>query len=409
MPDKSASPTPRHVVLLPGDGIGPEIMAAVRPVIEYLFPHWVLNDAAVGWSEWTAHGNPVPDATWAALNDADAAILVAITSKPAAQADAELAPELRDRGYEYKSPVLQLRQRLDLFANIRPSAANPLSERASLTHKPDFCIIRENTEGLYTHDYTVTEQHNPEVWQVIGEDPTVSQSVRADDTDETSVPGKSGGEVAVALRVTTTFGWKRLARTAAKVAIARHALNPDRANGLQVTVADKPNVLRESGRVIAAAVAEVAEEYPQVTFVPANADVVAMQLVTDPQRFDVIIAENLIGDILSDLAAGITGGLGLAASASIGPSFALFEPVHGSAPDIAGQGIANPAATLLSVAMCAEHFGEAERAEMLRKAVYTTIEERPTADLGGTATTVEFVNAVSQQLEQSAADWKTAY
>lgn len=398
MSTESAQPTPRHIVLLPGDGIGPEIMAAVRPVLQRFFPHWSLVDAAIGWEQWTSFGNPVPDATWDALSNADAAILVAITSKPAAQANAELAPELQGKGYVYKSPVLQLRQRLDLFANIRPTAPGPSSPgAASPKQAPDFCIIRENTEGLYSHDFTVTAEQNPEMWQVIGGDSTVARSVQSNESGD-AASGEPGGEVAVALRVTTTFGWKRLTRAAAEMAITRHKSNPNRPTTLHVTVADKPNVLRESGRVVAEAVADVAKEYPEVTFAPANADVVAMQLVTAPQRFDVIIAENLIGDILSDLAAGLIGGLGLAASASVGPNFAVFEPVHGSAPDIAGQGIANPAATLLSAAMCAEHFGESKRAQALRQAVYTAIQETPTPDLGGTASTVELVDTVNAHL-----------
>lgn len=169
-----------------------------------------------------------------------------------------------------------------------------------------------------------------------------------------------------------------------------------------VTVADKPNILRHSARVIRGAVEQVAEEYPQVAFDFSNADAVAMQLVTDPARFDVIIAENLIGDILSDIGAGLIGGLGLAASANVGDNFAVFEPVHGSAPDIAGRGVANPAAFLLSAAMCAEHLGhptsELAPAAKLRQAVYAATRTAPTLDLGGTATTSDFVAAVRAEL-----------
>ena len=136
---------PRRITLLPGDGIGPEITDACRGLIADVFPHWELTEAQIGWSQWCAHGNPVPQETWETLGRSDAALLAAITSKPAREAEEELAPHLRDTGLTYRSPVLQLRQRLDLFANIRPVT---LPGAAA-----DFTIVRENTEGLYSHDY----------------------------------------------------------------------------------------------------------------------------------------------------------------------------------------------------------------------------------------------------------------
>ncbi|OFO26345.1 3-isopropylmalate dehydrogenase [Corynebacterium sp. HMSC064E07] len=379
---------PRRITLLPGDGIGPEITDACRGLIADVFPHWELTEAQIGWSQWCAHGNPVPQETWETLGRSDAALLAAITSKPAREAEEELAPHLRDTGLTYRSPVLQLRQRLDLFANIRPVT---LPGAAA-----DFTIVRENTEGLYSHDYllppydTPTDSPHHHLWAEVAEDSTVARAV------------DKRGDVAISLRVTTSFAWHRLARQAAKLALARQAANPDSEATPTVTVADKPNILRDSARVIRGAVEEVAEEYPQVAFDFANADAVAMQLVTDPARFDVIIAENLIGDILSDIGAGLIGGLGLAASANVGDDFAVFEPVHGSAPDIAGRGIANPAAFLLSAAMCAEHLGhptsELAPAAKLREAVYAVTRTAPTPDLGGTATTSEFVAAVRAEL-----------
>ena len=354
-----------RIVLLPGDGIGPEIVDAARPLLGRIFPSWEFTEAEIGWGCWCRDGDPVPAATWAALESADAALLAAITSKPARAAEAELAPELRGTGLRYRSPVLQLRQRLDLFANVRP-----IDDLLSDDPAFGFTVVRENTEGLYSHDLNMGDGPAG-LWDVVKRDATVRRSVPA--------------ETAVALRVTTRFGWLRLLRTAAGL-------------GRRVLVADKPNILRESGAIIESTVAEVAAEFPDVEFTVANADAIAMELVNDPGKFDVIAAENLLGDILSDLGAGLMGGLGLPASANVGAKFAVFEPVHGSAPDIAGRGVANPAAFLLAAAMCGEHLGLSDGAARLRSAVRTALRESPTRDLGGTATTAEFAAAVAEAL-----------
>ena len=474
----AATPDRHSIVLLPGDGIGPEIVDACRPVLAATFPTWDFTDAAIGWECWCADGDPVPAATWRALEDADAALMAAITSKPAREAEAELAGHLRGTGLTYRSPVLQLRRRLDLFANVRPmedllagstasslhdAPATPPSARTSSHSPPNtasrtaprfgFTVVRENTEGLYSHDFSMrgagvhaadahaagahtADAHTADapdggapgeratgahaksaalagMWDVVKHDPTVARSTPAD--------------TAIALRVTTGFAWRRLLRTAA--ALTGHAADPALR---RVTVADKPNILRESGAVIRDAVDEVAAEFPGVEFEIANADAVAMRMITAPRSFDVIAAENLLGDMLSDMGAGLMGGLGLPSSGNIGADHAVFEPVHGSAPDIAGRGIANPAAFLLSAAMCAEHLADKveasqaspaaecgagseagskseaateatanpdgdlrERADRLRSAVIATLRDNPTPDLGGTNTTAGFADAVA--------------
>ncbi|MFD5869061.1 isocitrate/isopropylmalate family dehydrogenase [Corynebacterium sp. NPDC060344] len=406
----SADTPRRHsIVLLPGDGIGPEIVDACRPVLAAAFPTWDFTDAAIGWQRWCADGDPVPAATWRALENADAALMAAITSKPAREADAELAAHLRGTGLTYRSPVLQLRQRLDLFANVRP-VEDLLGATARDTTTPQatprfgFTVVRENTEGLYSHDFSMRGADCAGLWDVVKHDPTVTRSTPAD--------------TAVALRVTTAFAWRRLLRTSA--ALTGRAADPSLR---RVTVADKPNILRESGAIIRDAVDEVAAEFPGVEFEIANADAVAMRMITSPRSFDVIAAENLLGDMLSDVGAGLMGGLGLPSSGNIGADHAVFEPVHGSAPDIAGRGIANPAAFLLSAAMCAEHLADKtaterttapgtagaaaneattpdgaadlrDAASRLRRAVITTLREDPTPDLGGTNTTAGFAAAV---------------
>ena len=406
------SASSHRIVLLPGDGIGPEIVDACRPVLAAAFPTWEFTDAAIGWGCWRTAGDPIPAETWRALESADAAIMAAITSKPAREAEAELADHLRGTGLTYRSPVLQLRRRLDLYANIRPvedllagSTASSLHDGPAPTPSPrfGFTVVRENTEGLYSHDLSMAGPDSNGLWDVVKQDPTVTHSTRAD--------------TAVALRVTTGFGWRRLLRTAAS--LTGRAADPSLR---RVTVADKPNILRESGAIIRDAVDEVAAEFPGIEFEIANADAVAMRMITQPRSFDVIAAENLLGDMLSDLGAGLMGGLGLPSSGNIGADHAVFEPVHGSAPDIAGRGIANPAAFLLSAAMCAEHLagpggdesagtGEStvantahhlrdlrERAARLRNAVIATLRANPTPDLGGTNTTTGFAGEVAARL-----------
>lgn len=428
------SASSHRIVLLPGDGIGPEIVDACRPVLAAAFPTWEFTDAAIGWGCWRTAGDPIPAETWRALESADAAIMAAITSKPAREAEAELADHLRGTGLTYRSPVLQLRRRLDLYANIRPvedllagagSPASSLDDGPAPTPSPrfGFTVVRENTEGLYSHDLSMAGPDSSGLWDVVKQDPTVTHSTRAD--------------TAVALRVTTGFGWRRLLRTAAS--LTGRAADPSLR---RVTIADKPNILRESGAIIRDAVDEVAAEFPDVDFEIANADAVTMRLITSPMSFDVIAAENLLGDILSDLGAGLMGGLGLPSAANMGDGHAVFEPVHGSAPDIAGRGIADPAAFLMSAAMCAEHLaarGEGtgastrgnsavpdtagsrgnqaspdtadtggssattgsdlrERASLLRRAVIGVLRDDPTPDLGGDNTTAGFAAEVARRL-----------
>lgn len=425
-PAAATRPGRHRIVLLPGDGIGPEIVDACRPVLATAFPTWDFTDAPIGWECWRTGGDPVPPQTWRALESSDAALMAAITSKPAREAEAELAADLRGTGLTYRSPVLQLRQRLDLFANVRPvedvlhdeptrtshaaASASPStvsgpSSAPSSEPRFGFTVVRENTEGLYSHDFSMrgatgrdsTSAADPAmagIWEAVAHDPTVARSTPED--------------TAVALRVTTGFAWRRLLRTAAT--LTGRAADPSLR---LVTVADKPNILRESGAIIRDAVEEVAAEFPDVDFDIANADAVAMRMVTQPRSFDVIAAENLLGDMLSDLSAGLMGGLGLPSSGNIGADRAVFEPVHGSAPDIAGRGVANPAAFLLSAAMCADHLAHRSddrnhsddaandlrhRATRLRAAVIATLKTNPTPDLGGTNTTSGFAGDVVARL-----------
>lgn len=365
-PNSSTYP---RIALFPGNGIGQEVAYGSLPLLRDLFPGWQITEGRIGWDCWCSGGDSVPPETWELARNSDALLVGAITSKPAREAERELVPELRGTGLTYRSPVVQLRRELDLYANVRPTV--------DLAGKLDFTVVRENTEGTYVHD--LDADHLGDLAGVIGGDPTVR---RADPR-----------EIAVALRITTGFAWRRLLRTCG--ALAR------RSRG-HVTVADKPNIMQATGEVVRTAMDDVAREFPDVEFELGNADAVAMAMASRPGDLDIIAAENLIGDILSDLGAGLGAGLGVTPSANHGDGPAMFEPVHGSAPDIAGRGIANPAAFLLSAAMCGDHVGDADAAARLRTAVRGVLRDGDptelTPDLGGRGTTETMLRAVANRL-----------
>jgi 3-isopropylmalate dehydrogenase len=319
-----------RVVCLPGDGIGPEVVAAAQTVLRALVPEVDLEEHLLGGVAIKQTGSPLPPETVVACKGADAVLLGAV-GLPEFDA-AEVRPE---------QGLIGLRRELDVYANLRPA------RQAAV----DLVIVRELVGGLYYG----------------------ARGVKPDGT------------------VFDTCEYhpdqiERLARRAFELAGRR-------SGGL--TSVDKANVL-DTSRLWRRVVTELAAEYPDVELEHMLVDNAAMQLVLAPEQFDVLAMENTFGDILSDVAAAVTGGLGLAASASLGDRRpGIFEPVHGSAPDIAGKGIANPAATLRSVALMLEHgLGRREEARVLDAAVDRALETTPTPDLGGTATTGEFTDAV---------------
>jgi molybdenum cofactor synthesis domain-containing protein len=356
----------KRVLVLPGDGIGKEVCEAALPLLTALRLPLELVHGEIGWECWRRAGNPVPAETWRQIESADAVLLGAITSKPKQQAEAELPPELQGRAHKYVSPVIQLRQRLGLFANVRPSYflrgdGKPYS----------LCVIRENTEGLYAgYDY----RGIPAELRSLITHPNLQ---------------KYGPEAAsVTIRLQTKLGLERLFEFAFRYAID-HGFD-------SVTFADKPNVMRESGHFAEEIFTEVAARFAGVRPDIQNVDAVALWLTTRPEKFGVIVAENMFGDILSDLAGGIMGGLGVAPSGNYGLKRAYFEPVHGSAPGMAGKSKANPSAMCLSIALMLEHLGFAAEAERVRSAVVTVIRkgQNHTYDYGGSATTAAFANDV---------------
>lgn len=357
----------KTVAVLPGDGIGPEVLDAALPVIEALGLPIDLEFGDIGWECWRAEGTPVPDRTWDLIGRSDAVLLGATTSKPRREALAELAPELRAGDPRYISPIIQLRQRLDLFANLRP-VENYLGGGTPYR----FCVVRENTEGLYAGlDWNRVPDA---MWPLVAEHPNARRS------------GRDGATASV--RLQTAHGLDR---------ILRFAFETARGHGYErVTLADKPNVLRASSAYVLERLEAIAADYPEIPYEVLNVDAVALWMARRPERFGVLVAENMFGDILSDLGGGVMGGLGLAPSANIGEHGNYFEPVHGSAPAMAGRQRANPAAAFLTIGLMLDHLGFQDAAGSIQDAVrhVTRRRDRVTYDLGGSATTAEAAAAV---------------
>ncbi|MBY0114189.1 MAG: isocitrate/isopropylmalate dehydrogenase family protein [Phycisphaerales bacterium] len=348
--------TTRRIALLPGDGIGAEVISAAIRVLDAAGFEAEYLRGDVGWHYWCTEGDALPARTVELLRRCDAALFGAITSKPGDEAAAELAPALRSRGLKYSSPIVRLRQLFDLHTALRPCRAYPGNPR-NIRDDIDIVVFRENTEGLYGG----IEWH------------PMPESVARAMADEThGHPAKMRrwfdaglDNVALSTRFISRAGCERIVRAA-----FQYAVKNDRR---RVTLLEKPNVLRETGGLFTRVFRQIAAEFPTIEAREANVDSACMQMVTDPVRFHVVVAENMFGDIVSDLAAGLVGGLGFAPSANIGDRFAVFEPTHGSAPDIAGRGIANPIAAILAARMMLEWLGEHEIAARVESAVASLI------------------------------------
>ncbi|WP_371483607.1 isocitrate/isopropylmalate family dehydrogenase [Kitasatospora sp. NBC_00315] len=359
----------KSVAVLPGDGIGPEVTSAALDVLDRLGLPLDLRFGEIGWECWRQEGNPVPARTWKLLEETDTCLLGAITSKPLREAEAELPDDLRGTGLTFVSPVIQLRQRLSLYANVRPVVD-------LVDGRFDFTVIRENTEGLYAgYDFHGLEEA---LWNVVRDHP----NAQASGPDASSVT----------LRLQTRFGMDRL---------LRHGFEYARSHGYdRLTLVDKPNVLRHSSNHLRERLELIAAEHPEIETEILNVDAVALWLVRRPERFGVLVAENMFGDILSDLGAGVMGGLGLAPSGNVGDHGSYFEPVHGSAPGMAGQDRANPMAMVLTVAQMLDHLGLPVPGDELRAAVRAVAARRTTLtyDMGGSSGTRAVARAVAEEL-----------
>ncbi|HAR36822.1 MAG TPA: 3-isopropylmalate dehydrogenase, partial [Acidobacteria bacterium] len=318
-----------RLAILPGDGIGKEVVEAAMIVLNRLNldAEYIYGD--IGWEFWCKEGNALPDRTIKLLKETDACLFGAITSKPKEDAARELVPELQGQGLSYVSPIVKLRQLFDLYINLRPCKAypgNPLNYKDNI----DLVIFRENTEGSYAgvEFYPLPDQ----VRQALSLHPKMKdfQDVPAD-------------EIAVSTRIMTRKGCERIVRAAFEYA-RKHKRK-------SVTLVEKPNVLRETGGLMLKVARQVAAEYPDIKFYEANVDAMCMWLIKNPFDYDILVAENLFGDIISDLAAQLVGGLGFACAGNIGDKYAVFEPTHGSAPKYAGLYKVNPIATLLAAKM----------------------------------------------------------
>ncbi|MBB1118184.1 isocitrate dehydrogenase [Stenotrophomonas sp. W1S232] len=330
------------ITVIRGDGIGPEIMDATLFILDKLGAGLQYEEADAGVVALEKHGDLMPQVTL----DSIARNKVALKS-----------PLTTPVGGGFTSINVSLRRHFDLYANVRPVVSFPNTK--SRYENIDMITVRENTEGAYISE---------------------GQEVSAD------------GETAVSITRVTRKGSER---------VVRYAFELAKANGRKkVTAVHKANIIKSTSGLFLKVAREVAAEYPEIEFQEMIVDNACMQLVMRPEQFDVVVTTNLFGDILSDLCAGLVGGLGLAPGANIGKDAAIFEAVHGTAPDIAGQGKANPCALLLAAVQMLEHIGQQANAERLRKAIIATMEAKDslTGDLGGTGSTMDFAKAIASRL-----------
>jgi isocitrate dehydrogenase (NAD+) len=332
------------VTLIPGDGIGPEITAQTVKVLKATGLRFNWDEELAGMAAVEATGTPLPDATIESIRKNALALKGPLTTPV---------------GTGFRSVNVGLRKEFELFANVRPARTIVPGGRFE---NVDIVLVRENLEGLY-----VGVEH----FIAIGDDP------------------RAVGE---SMAIVTRRGCERIIRYAFEYAV-KHGRR-------KVTIVHKANILKMVSGLFLEVGQAVAKEYEgKVESNDMIVDNTAMQLVLRPEQFDVMVTTNMFGDILSDEVSGLVGGLGLAPGANIGTKAAIFEAVHGSAPDIAGKGIANPSAQMLAAAMMLDHLGELERAQRLRDAIVTTIvrDGIRTRDLGGTASTEEFGSAVAKR------------
>lgn len=332
----------KNVVLIPGDGIGPEITDSVVTILKKAGAeiNWIKQEA--GLTAYEKHGNPLPEETIAAIEEHRIALKGPLTTPV---------------GAGFSSINVALRQKFNLYSNIRPARTLPSID--SPAKEVDIVIFRENTQGLY-----------------IGKEKWIENNKHAE-----------------SIAVVTEEASDKIIRAAFD-----YAVENDRK---KVTLVHKANILKLTSGLFLEVGRKVAKAYPNIEFQDLIVDNMAMQMVMYPKQYDVVVTTNLFGDILSDLASGLVGGLGVTGSANIGDDAAMFEAVHGSAPDIVGQGKANPMALLFSALMMLEHIDQKQIAENIRKAVYKTLVEKKvycTPDIGGEGTTSTFTHAVCDNI-----------
>ncbi len=328
------------ITVFRGDGVGPELVENVLKILKAADAPLDYEIFDVGEAEWKRNGKLIPDEAYASFEKTKVLLKAPITTPV---------------GTGFRSLNVTMRKQYDLYANVRPVKSNPAVETPF--HDVDIVIFRENTEGLY-----------------VGVE---------EEVDENTVH---------AIKIVTRKATERICRDAFEYA---------KANGRKkVTCVHKANILKKSDGMFLASFREIAKEYPEIQADDKIIDNTCMQLVMNPNQFDIMVMQNLYGDLISDLCSGLIGGLGLVPSSNIGKDYAMFEAVHGSAPDIAGKHLVNPTAFLWSACMMLEYLGENECAGKIRRAVDAVLAkaEHLTKDLHGTATTEEYVDAILAEL-----------
>jgi len=365
-----------RIAWLPGDGIGNDVMEAARLSLDAveLDAEYIHGD--IGWDFWCREGDAFPARTIELLKNVDAALFGAITSKPVKAAEAELAPELRGRGLTYRSPIVRMRQLFDLYVCLRPIKAypgNPLNFKEGI----DLVVFRENTEDLYAG-----VEFNPVP-------PELAATLKSLSKPFAPFADLPGDKYAVSCKVNTKKGSERIVRAAFEFA-RRHGRK-------KVTVVHKANVVRATDGLFLEEAKKVAKDYPEIPMDDANIDAICMWLLKSPFAYDVLVAPNLYGDIISDLCAQMVGGLGFGCSGNIGEKLAVFEPTHGSAPKYAGQYKVNPIATILAAKMMLDWLGEKEKAARMELAVAEVVKDGRvrTYDMGGKNSTLEMGKAIA--------------
>jgi isocitrate dehydrogenase (NAD+) len=353
------------VVTMPGDGIGNQVLPEALRVLKAIGFDAEYIHADIGWDCWCSQGNALPDRTVDLLTKHRLGLFGAITSKPNKAAQAELRPELQGKGYVYYSPIVTMRQKFNLDICQRPCigfSGNPLNYIRKRTDggfdEPQIntTIFRQGTEGMYAG----IEWTNP---------PEIVRNALMSHSKFKAFASVPGPDLAASVRIITRPAARRIVKAAFEYA---------KKKGFKgVTICEKPNVVRETSGMMEETAKEVQKCYPEIQLWSTNIDAQLMWLNKNPEDYNVVVASNLFGDILSDAFAGLVGGLGFAASGNIGDSVAVFEPTHGSAPKYAAltPPIVNPIAMILSAAMMVEHVGENDRAERIRDAVAAVVKE----------------------------------
>lgn len=370
-----------RIAWLPGDGIGVDVLEAARIVLDKLALNAEYLHGDIGWQFWRNEGDPLPPRTIELLGHVDAALFGAITSKPAKDAMAELAPALRHNGngLTYRSPIVRMRQLFDLYICLRPCKAFP-ANKLNFKEGIDLVVFRENTEDLYSG-----VEFAPVPSELAA---TLAKVCKPFNPYARLEPD----QYALSCKINTRKGSERIARAAFDFA-RKHRRK-------KVTIVHKANVVRASDGLFLETARAVAQEYPEIKVDDANIDAMTMWLLKNPFNYDVLVAPNLYGDIISDLCAQMVGGLGFGCSGNIGQKLAVFEPTHGSAPKYAGQYKVNPIATILAARMMLEWLGETAKAAALEAAVAQVIKDNKirTYDMGGSHTTLEMAVAIARKL-----------